>query len=73
VLLVSTFFQDRRRISNHEEHEEKEKILFVMRRPGESRSCRVFFFKKMYMQIETPELDSFEDCVPEFNGLKVVD
>ena len=25
----------------------------------------------MYVQIETPELDSFKDCVPEFNGLQI--
>ena len=32
--------------TDEETNEEKEKILFVMRRPGESRSCRVFSSKK---------------------------
>ncbi len=32
-----------------------------------------FDFRKMYMQIESPELDSFKDCVPEFKGWQIGD
>ena len=27
----------------------------------------------MYKQIESPQLDSFKECVPEFNGCQIVD